>query len=777
MSFVDRVRQAYDALRGYQAPPPRPPRDGEIALSDPFRLFGDLAIDPYNPSILVSRKGMGVFDTMRRDDQIKAALSFKKLSVIASGWEIASPEDRDEEWAPRRFVENQFEHLEGTFGDALLQILTSLDYGYSVTEKVFATVPDGEWSNLIGLQSLKTRRPHEFDFDVDQHGNLRPRGLLQWTPDGRKPYPVPKFLINVHRKEFGNWYGTSDLEAAYRGWWSKDNAYKWLAMYLERFGIPPIFAMYMGYTPAQQDRLKSALKNLQAATFGILPRESKDSLELWSPGSETTTRVGDAFIPALDKFDKDMARAILMPGLIGMTPDDATGSFSRARVHFDVFMLVVEHLRGETEELINEGLVRQMVALNFPVSEDEWPRFRFLPLTDAKTKELMDAWVALTGAGIVHSTEEDEAHIRDLLEFPEKSQEELEELDEAEEDDDDDDDEDDDDGGDEESDDEDDDDGGDEESDDEGDDEDSARQNARTFKLARAPNRYEKDVNFQRLDRDQQRLQARGVDELVPLLTRARDTIIRRVEQTRAVPSKLPNKVAVKNSIRRSLMSGIEMGRESLRRDLPKKTFADFTPQEARKYLNDKALWVTDVLDAALVEAVRGELLEGLKSGAGTAELAQKVRDVFEPYVGDPQKIRGGAVVSPHRTETIVRTNLTDAINQGRLVETRRPQIKSFVQGVMYSAILDTRTTAVCTNLDGKIFRLDDPNLDRIAPPRHFNCRSVLVPVTIDVPVPEEDLATQQDVARALEESGQGFGRPGAVKPPTRGPTAPVEDE
>ena len=48
------------------------------------------------------------------------------------------------------------------------------------------------------------------------------------------------------------------------------------------------------------------------------------------------------------------------------------------------------------------------------------------------------------------------------------------------------------------------------------------------------------------------------------------------------------------------------------------------------------------------------------------------------------------------------------------------------VQGYQYSAILDDRTTDICAGLHGKKFRKGEEPI----PPMHFNCRSVLIPIT-----------------------------------------------
>src|SRR3990172_510224 len=55
----------------------------------------------------------------------------------------------------------------------------------------------------------------------------------------------------------------------------------------------------------------------------------------------------------------------------------------------------------------------------------------------------------------------------------------------------------------------------------------------------------------------------------------------------------------------------------------------------------------------------------------------------------------------------------------GRITEARR--VEKFIQGMQFSAIIDARTTEICSSLDGRIFRMDDPDLSNFAPPLHFN--------------------------------------------------------
>ena len=49
------------------------------------------------------------------------------------------------------------------------------------------------------------------------------------------------------------------------------------------------------------------------------------------------------------------------------------------------------------------------------------------------------------------------------------------------------------------------------------------------------------------------------------------------------------------------------------------------------------------------------------------------------------------------------------------------------IDGYQYVATLDSRTSLICSNLDGKVFRLGDKG--GVRPPQHFNCRSTTIPI------------------------------------------------
>lgn len=182
------------------------------------------------------------------------------------------------------------------------------------------------------------------------------------------------------------------------------------------------------------------------------------------------------------------------------------------------------------------------------------------------------------------------------------------------------------------------------------------------------------------------------------------------------------------------------------------------TPKAAMRYLKEKAFWASGVMEETLLKDAKAVLMQALHNGEATAETMHKIQDVWLPYLGDETIIEDEQQLTAPRLETIVRTNVTDAYNNGRLVEMRDPDLEGFISGVEYSAIIDTRTTELCRHLDGKVFRPDDPDLDKFTPPNHFNCRSILVPVMVDETIDIDDMITATDKGIALDLMDKGFG-------------------
>ena len=170
------------------------------------------------------------------------------------------------------------------------------------------------------------------------------------------------------------------------------------------------------------------------------------------------------------------------------------------------------------------------------------------------------------------------------------------------------------------------------------------------------------------------------------------------------------------------------------------------------------------------VDAVRTILDNGLQQGASVKQVMDALQTALPDAIGKA------------RAENIARTEATTAFNQGRLEAFR--ETKGFVAAVEFMAITDARTTPICTERDGLVLAIDDPDLPANTPPLHYMCRSVLSPVSefeLEDLGGKAYLARQRDQLEKMPAPLKGFGsepgleggRPPGQPPVVRTPSGP----
>lgn len=160
---------------------------GKEVATGPTTLLS-IVTDTYaNPDALVGKKGLEIFDEMKRDDQVKAALFVKKLTRLSTQWFVQPASNSPQDRKVAEFYETQLENLPGTVIQMLLAQMTCLDYGYSLMEENYEYIKEGEFNGKIGLSSVKSRRPHDFTFKQDQHSNITALVQKQEGEDANLP--------------------------------------------------------------------------------------------------------------------------------------------------------------------------------------------------------------------------------------------------------------------------------------------------------------------------------------------------------------------------------------------------------------------------------------------------------------------------------------------------------------------------------------------------------------------------------------------------------------
>lgn len=395
-----------------------PPLD-EVATARGTLSASLAAIPSYNPDDLVGKRGYSIYDQMQRDAQVQACLQIKKFAVLSRGWEVhpASNDLRDREVA--EFVRFALEDMRGSILDVLFNALDALAKGFSVMEINYRIIDREPYRGMIGLASIKSKDPSTFVFDMDEYLNMRSlrrandgvvSGMNSRNTGGVPGLPPEKFVVYSYSPRYESPYGTSDLRAAYKHYWSKDVLMRFLNVYLEKYGSPTAKGSYKRGTPrSAQEELLRVLDKVQQQTAIVIPDDVQVELIEAQRGGEA------GYLQAMEFHDKQIAKAILCQTL---TTDEGTrvGSLALAKVHMDVLKMCLRKLKRDLEEtLMCEQVVRRLVDYNFAAAA--YPSFSLGPLEDRDLDSLANAITKLVSGEVIRP---DEAWIREYLGLPDQ---------------------------------------------------------------------------------------------------------------------------------------------------------------------------------------------------------------------------------------------------------------------------------------------------------------------------------------------------------------------
>lgn len=742
----------------------------------------------YNPDDLVGAKGLQIYSRMLTDEQVKAVCEFKLNAILGRGWQFkfdgGSRLSPDEQKKRIEVFNAIVRSVRGSFVDSIDGIASGREYGFSVTEKVYGQIQH-EGATFKGINMLLTRDPETFRFFTDEYGLLK---RITQRVNGQQEIEIDpnKVIHYVHKPKWDLIFGRSELRAAYRAWYIKDQLVKLWAMHLERFGSGvPVATQESGtqMSKGEREALERTMKNFKAFASLILPPGVNAQVHF-----PTST---DQFEKALQYFDLAIAKSQLVPNLMGVSHTGQTGAYSQSQTQFQAFFWTTATDGKRLAECLNEQLFRDLGDQNW--GDGDYPKFCFKPLTLDAAIQLLTQWRELIGVGAVQPTEEDERFIRELLEMPERDE-----------------------------------------------DAELLVNPLEERKLALQEEQIKAENQFR--ERELQRPNQPARMEAVPVsvtvnnpapprppppehtatgpvgaavvphgelrsasragFTRATQRVAFSVIERRtdsfaesAIPQVAnivakavkralgddanmtqlldedPSDIAsidlhgsdrgrLKSEYKELLMSAWALGSNLAANELDRargertelsvrrEKFASLRDNAAAWFESHSFRMAGDTSDQVR-KIIQQELENSLKFGKTIEEtriaiwerLIERGLTTFAAVKGVEtndavQKALEDLLIDelddvPAYLNTLVRTNTFEALNEARFAEFTDPAVGDFVLALEYAAVLDSSTTEICRELNGKVYRADSEEWDRIRPPNHFNCRSVLVPVTV----------------------------------------------
>lgn len=359
--------------------------------------------------IIRQKGGFKEYKAMKKDDAVKAALSFKKILVYGRAYDLdpASDDEKDKDVA--EFVAWNFKRAK--LKRIVKEMLTALEYGFSVGEILWEyTTYKGKpcWA----LKGVKFRDPETIEFQLDMHGNIASVCQYDWQM-GYKEIEIPedKVLHFAHQGELGNVYGESDLRSVYKNWWAKKFLVNFWNVYLERLGSPTLLMKYpKGASAVLQSTLRTILSDLGNRAELLVPDGvSVDVLE--------ATRAGQAtYNEALVYHDGAIAKGILVPALLGFGDKQTRGADSQSQLQLKTLFKVTDEIGQECSEIIQDKIVRQLVDFNYDV--EDYPALIWQSYGEYEATEIADVIRLLHNAGVLDMDQEDVNFVRSIIGLP-----------------------------------------------------------------------------------------------------------------------------------------------------------------------------------------------------------------------------------------------------------------------------------------------------------------------------------------------------------------------
>lgn len=697
MQIGERIKALFAKPKVQAAP-------AEVAWAE-SPMYSSTAWPRYNPDDLLSRQGYKIYQRMMIDEQIKAVVRFKRDAITSRRWYFEYEADDAEQTKMAEILTAIIRRMPGSFNDCLNGVMSAMYAGYSISEKVLEPIIiDGK--TWIGIKKIAQKPFQSFFFYTDEYGNIE--RFVQRIGIREQEIDLNQFIYHVQNKDVDSIYGQSELREAYRSWFSKDMLIRFWNIHLERHASGFVWAQPKdGATITAGTRVHTDLTNMLSnlsATTGILMPANVD-LNFVSPANT------DAYERAIASHDKAIAKALLVPNLLGISEQGETGSYSQSQTQLEAFLWTLEAEAARLEETLNEQLFRPLCEINFGGAEH--PRFRFKPISESMKHQTIMRWKDLIQAGAVDATDTDAAHLRELLEFPEAGEPLRQSVspspklgNESEQ----------------------------EPASGNQNDEETIigreqLKSSRRIALSRAIRR----VDFAVIDNKTTQLAATATESLLDVMKAGLADITADVVEKNIIDH--PDKIMMlqfsartmtklRKAIIQSLRSGWELGKDHARTELLKtklvrRDFTALSDAAADKFFEARSHTIAGDLATNARKKVANVIYNGIKGEWSIKEIVDQIEEDV------------GADVLSH-IGTVVRTTTFEAVNEARYSMFTDPDVADFVEALEYSAVMDGKTTPICEYMDGHIHPADDEVWTSYRPPLHFNCRSLLVAVTIN---------------------------------------------
>ncbi len=391
-----------------------------------------------------------VVNEMRTDPTVAAALNVYRMMMTRVKWTVAPPAGASETDKERaEFAQSCMDDMEGSWKQFISEVITYLDYGFSVQEKVFRRrlTRNGSKHNdgLVGLRKIAPRSQ-----DTIRHWNF--------TDDGRELVSISQSLLHIEsgarymantdqkngmieipRSKFmlfsvdsvkGNPEGKSLLKSVYL-------PYKQLTMLKEQLllgiakdlaAVPIVFLPPELMDADAAPEKKAAYQAYQTLVNNVAAGTQRGIVMPMMYDPETKGQMFDFKLleaKGSSKFDIPLIiRQFQNDILVALSCDvisngpDQQGTFSIKDTKTNLCAMAVEHRLNEVRDVLNNDLLVQLYALN-GWEQTNMPTFEYGDIADIDSEAFSKLIQRVASVGLIEIDRPILNKVRNVIGVPE----------------------------------------------------------------------------------------------------------------------------------------------------------------------------------------------------------------------------------------------------------------------------------------------------------------------------------------------------------------------
>lgn len=655
------------------------------------------------------------YDQMRKHPMVHLGLQILKLNLqnVTPVW---SGDDEEKVKVIKTITERIWKQL-------IVDATEMLDYGWKVFElrydygKVQYEFEDKNktYEGLI-LKKPKSLHGGTIDILIDENGSFR--GFVQDGNENRKCLAVEnKALLFTNNMRSGNYYGQSDLEFIYTYWYDTTLERQFYMRWLERMGMGNYIGRYKdgkstsssGGEVENSTIMLGLLDDIMEGTSLALPSGTDENGKyLWDIMTLNSEQKTDMFIQKQQYNNQMILRGLVIPEQ-SVIKDNA-GAYSSTEIYFNTLVERKQMVLNQIVDTINKYMIKPFAKMvygeDFDIDVvagklDDRTKDIALEITkkliDSGRKVVRVEWLEEhTGIPFDEDEEQELIEQKQNENILEENKEDIKnEVDNYNKNID--------------------------------NDVDEEKEKMSEIDGGDVLNKF----NFSDLDKTLDMYEAKFIDELVSELLRQQDRILKHIDKNYSDMLKKPIDSAKSVTISKSKLNPIykenmagayDYSFAEFQRSIEGKT--NFAENE-KSFINFRASNSSNKLSTDIENSIQYTIMDYLKRQLSVNELKTKIKEIFQSFM-----TRINTICRSEVGFTLTRANDDYVLLNKRKVVKGELKPEKEIKRFKSSAIIDNATTDLCFKLNGVVVDYDSPILSEYKTPRHYNCRSIWVPVS-----------------------------------------------